>query len=540
MGADMICALTLPDLVTQAARRWPERELLVFDQQRLTFREAERQSALLARQLLAAGIGKGAHVGLLFPNAPAFVVSLLAVGRIGAVAVPVSTFSTAAELRTLVRHADLKAILFADQFLGHDYINRLEEAFPTLSDQLERGAPLSVSDAPFLRRAWVWSDQPPSWAQSALSDFALAPSAVLKAAEAQVVSADIGAIIYTSGSTGEPKGVVHSQGNLLRQSVKQAEDGDYRAGDRIFSAMPLFWVGGLTYKLLPAMQVGACLLGTANGAADALLDFIERERTTLFLGWPYHARALMAAASFADRDLSALRGGNLYAALPVECRPSDPGLVISGLGMTETAGPHTAGQRRLVDESLRGSVGWAAPGMEHRVVDAQSGRDLEDGELGELWVRGDTLMLGLYKRDPTEVFTADGWYRTRDLVSRRDGHFFFEGRLDDMVKIRGVNIAPREVESCLLTLDGVVHVAVTGVRDASGDLVLAAAVLTVDPALDENTVRQFLRAELSAYKVPTLICLLPAAELPMRSSGKVDRLALVDRLQAAVGADTPC
>ncbi|MFT5574692.1 MAG: acyl-CoA synthetase (AMP-forming)/AMP-acid ligase II [Bermanella sp.] len=539
-SSNRLAAKTVGELVRDGAARWPDSEVLVFDEWRISYADAEKKSAVLARKLLAAGVGKGAHVGLLFPNSPAYLISLLAIGRIGAVAVPVSTFSSVAELQQLFAHADVCALIAAEGFLAHNYIAKLEEAFPAIV----QGSPFAIERAPFLRHIWIWSESPPPWALSALGDDAALPEALLAAAEALVCPADTAAIIYTSGSTGEPKGVIHSQGNLLRQSINQAEDGDYRCGDRIFTGMPFFWVGGLTYKLLPAMQSGACILGTANGAADALLDFIEKEKVSLFLGWPYSAKALAAAADFEHRDLSAMRGGNLYPALAPELRPPDPSLVITGLGMTETAGPHTCGQRRWVEPELRGSVGWVAPGMEHRIVNPETLETSADGDLGELWVRGDTLMKGLYKRNPAEVFTVDGWYRTSDLVIRRKGHLFFEGRLDDMVKIKGVNIAPREIEAELLQMDGVVHAAVTGCKvGTDGDKVLAAVVYSSAftdnngaPLDDAQTVQvqSFLRERLSTYKVPSLFRLLPVHAIPLRSSGKIDRLAMLQTLEQAV------
>lgn len=524
----MIEARNISHLVSACAGAWPEDDLLVFGEQRLTYHEAEVCSAQLAQKLLAADIGKGTRVGVLFPNSPEYVVALLAIMRIGAAAVPVSTFSTAGELRQLICHADLSGLIMTDAFLNHDYVEKITQALPGIVD----GPPYAMPEAPFFRHLWVWSEAPPAWSES-VSGGSEVSREMLESAERQVGPADVGAIIYTSGSTGEPKGVVHSQGALLRQSIKQAADNDYRHGDRIFTSMPFFWVGGLTYKLLPAMQAGAAILGCPSGAAGDMLDFIERERVTLFLGWPHSARALQSDPAFSQRDLSSLRGGNLYAALPPDQRPADPGLVISGLGMTETAGPHTAGQRRHVESHLRDSVGWAAPGMEHRVVDPETGEDVADGGMGELWVRGDTLMIGLYKRERDEVFTVDGWYRTRDLVTRRDGHFFFEGRLDDMVKIKGASVSPREVELALMELDGVVHVAVTGVGEPNRRQLGAAVVTLPNSELEVDTVRRFLRERLSAYKVPTVYSLLPADKLPMSSSGKVDRRGLLATLTDA-------
>lgn len=521
-------ALTTPQLIAAAARRWPDNDLVVFDEQRLSYREAERRSALLARRLLAAGVGKSTRVGILFPNSIDFVISYLAVTRIGAIAIPLSTFSTAAELAQLIRHADLHSLILISSYLKHDYIQRVEQALPSLRDSRSQ----YLTEAPYLRRIWVWGDQAPAWA-SATEDAAaaLAPQAVLESVEREIYPSDLAAIIYTSGSTGEPKGVVHTQGSLLRQSIKQAVEKGYTSADRIFSSMPFFWVGGLSYKLLPAMQSGATVMGCQSQAPVDILDFIEREGMTMFLGWPHAGQALENAPGFAGRNLSSVRGGYLFGALPADQRPADLDSVGNALGMTETAGPHTAGHLSPLPDELRGSFGWAADGIEHRVIDWETGEDVADGELGELLVRGDTLMQGLYKKERGEVFTADGWYPTKDLVVRRQGHLFFQGRRDDVVKIKGANVSPKEVEDALNALPGVAQSIVTGVTN-NGALKLGAIVVTAPGTeVDIDAIPAKLREQLSAYKVPSVYASIPASELPFRSSGKVDRPALLKLLQ---------
>lgn len=529
MTDTLLEATTLPELVHGACERWPDHDLVVFDDQHLTYRDAESRSARLARQLLARGIGKGSHVGLLLSNSGEFVVSWLAINRIGAVGVPLSTLSTAAELRQLITHADLEGLIFQPTYLKHDYVERLESALPGLAAQKDES--LLLAEAPFLRQCWVWSEEAPSWATPLQgNDLAGADTVLLEAAEGAVHPSDRGAIIYTSGSTGEPKGVVHSQASLLRQSIKQAREKAYTARDRIFSSMPFFWVGGLSYKLLPAMQAGAAVLGCTSAAPADILDFIEAQKVTLFLGWPHAAQALENDPSFADRDLTHLRAGYLFAARSPQQRPASLNAVCNALGMTETAGPHTRGHLSPLPEHLHGSFGEAAEGIEYRVVDTETGQPVTEGQTGELWVRGDTLMAGLYKREAREVFTTDGWYPTRDLVHLREGHLFFEGRCDDLVKIKGANVSPKEVEDVLATQTDVAQAIVSGVEH-QGKPVLGAVVATRgDARVSPEHLHTALRQQLSAYKVPKLYLILPATQLPFRSSGKIDRRALLEQL----------
>ncbi len=519
---------TVPELLRGTSANWPANELAVADNERITYRQADRESAAIARRLLAAGAGKGSHIGILFPNDRRFIVSFLAISRIGAVAVPLSTFSTSSELLHILRHADIHCLLMSPGFLGHNYIDYIEQALPSLTP-----TPLQqLPEAPFLRRLFTWGGATaPPWAV-AIEDRALAavPHAVLESAESEVHSSDAAAIVYTSGCTSAPKGVIHSQRSLLRQAARQAGEKQYTASDRIFSSMPFFWVGGLSYTLLAAMQAGATVLGCKSSLPRDCLDFIERESATWFLGWPHAALALESDPSFAGRKLN-LRGGYLFGALPENQRPASPEAICNSLGMTETAGPHSCGHLGALPGHLHGSFGRAAAGMEYRVVDLDSGEDVPDGEPGELLVRGDTLMLGMHKREADRVFTADGWYPTRDLVIRREGHIFFQGRCDDVVKIRGANVSPREVEEALNTIPNVTQSLVTGVA-AEHEAFLGAVVITPPGAtIDLDALPGLLRNRLSAYKVPTVYAALPVDKLPMLSSGKIDRLALIQLLR---------
>jgi acyl-CoA synthetase (AMP-forming)/AMP-acid ligase II len=525
--------LSVPALIRHCASNYADRELCVFDDRRLTYAEADESSALLATRLVAAGLGKGSRVGMVFPNSPEFIIVWLAIVRIGAVAVPISTLSTGAELVSVIRHADLALLVTADRYRTHDYPASLESALDGLAQS--RGT-LRLLDAPYLREVWVWGPSAPAWAT--VLDLSPAPDVsceLLAAIETEVSPADPVSIIYTSGSTGAPKGAIHTHNGFMRQAAKLAAIMPYARDDRVFTPMPFFWVGGLTYTVLAAMHIGCTLLGSGS-TGGALLDFLERERVTYLTGWPHLLTALETDPSFPQRDLSALRGGNLLAALPPDKRPRNQVFGIA-LGMTETAGPHTVSHPDYPDE-LAGTLGPVMPGMEHRVIDPDSGIEVVPGALGELLVRGDALMAGFVKKEREVCFDAAGWYHTGDLCSYRGEHIFFHGRLDDMIKTSGANVSPREVEAALSVLPGIEQAIVVSVPDPQR-VSIVGAIVVAHPGADlvEAGIRRALKTTLSAYKIPRVIKIIEPAELPILSSTKIDRRLLVRMLIDAVRQD---
>jgi acyl-CoA synthetase (AMP-forming)/AMP-acid ligase II len=510
-----------------------QNELLVFDQDRISYAEADERSALLARRLLAAGVTKGSRVGMVYPNSLAFLVTWFALTRIGAVAVPISTFSSGEELAKIIVHADLSCLISVDRYLHNDYVSRLAESVEGLSAST---CPHQLPAAPFLRELWI-DGLVPSWArQVPESSSPAASEELLAAAEAQVTPADPMTIIYTSGSTAEPKGVIHSHASILEQGARLAASYPYRATDRIYTPMPFFWVGGMTLNLLNAMFVGATILASSATSPADTLGFLERERCSFYVAWPHAARVLEEHPGFAGFELSSMRGGMLQSLVPEADRLPPWDVFANALGMTETAGPHTIAQNHS-PEHLAGTFGVPMPGMEHRIVDPDTGEDLNDGERGVLLVRGSTLMMGMVKREPSRVFEVDGWYKTGDLCSFREGHLFFHGRVDDMIKTAGSNVTPAEVVAAISAMPGVVQVFVTGIPDEDRGAIVG-AVVTPEPGLSLTVeeVRAHARAQLSSFKVPRVILVVPAAELPMRSSGKVDRLLLIERLREAAGS----
>lgn len=527
--------LTVPALLREQAQRHGPRVLLTCDEDILTYAEADRRSRLLARGLLALGAGKGTHVGLLHPNGSEFVVSWLAAARIGAVSVPLSTFSTAAELRTLLRGADVAILLSATLHRARDYVATVSSAVPEV-DLAPGQQPLYTATMPALRHVVFAGDGAPEDRMTSALEVRGwdVPDAVFHAAEDAVDPGDRMVIVHTSGSTGAPKGVVHTHGALLRHIANLNEIRCYTPRDVLFANSPFFWIGGFAYALLGTLLAGGRLVCSNAPTAAGVLDVLERERPTMVNGYVQAISHLPADPTFAGRDLSSIRRGNLYPIMPDDVRPADPQLRHQMLGMTEAGGVCLLSEDEGDQpEHRRGSFGRPAPGFQARVVDPTSGAGCAPGEVGELWLRGPFMMEGYYGRERHEAFDADGWYHSGDLcVVDGDGFFYFKGRRGDMIKTAGANVSPSEVEAAIRGVCGLTaHV--VGLADPERGQIVAAAVRVPvgAPAPDPDRLRERLAEQLSTYKVPRRIVLLADDEVPSTSSGKVDITALKERLR---------
>ena len=540
---------TVPHLLRDGRDRFGDRDCVVTPDARLTFAGLEEQSRLLAARLVREGVSKGTRVGILFPNGVEWVLTWAAAARLGAVTIPVNTFYKGPELGRFLRHADVQYLIGVSQFLQHDYLSRLETLAPDL--QGHGGGPLWLRDLPQLRRILLWGEGDPArpWAEPGLAD-ALRDGpddrlvALVDGLGDDISPGDELFVTYTSGSTGEPKGVIHSHGGVIRHASNLATLSGMDGDSRIWTPMPLCWVGGFAFSLLRSMLAGGCFLTQAVFEAGAALKMFEQERVTNVSAWPGIAKTLCEHPDFASTDLSSLRTPtSFYEAMPPDRKPPDPGLAVGSLGMSETCGPHTfwtPGEEVTgVPEEYRGAFGHEVPGTRHRIIDPDTGLDLPEGEEGEVLVRGYNLMLGLYKRERSEVFDDDGWYHTGDRGYFRDGWFFFTGRQTDLIKTGGSNVAPAEVERCLLAYDEVKLAFVVGVPDPVKEQAVTALVVPWRSAstVDAEAIRSRLREELSSYKVPTRVLFISDEQVPWLVSQKVDRRALLTLAEKLLAGD---
>lgn len=514
---------TIPALL--AARRTddPDRRALVTADDAITFVDLDGASAALAARLVAAGVVKGDRVGLLAPNGIAWATTALAALRIGAVLVPLSTLLRPPELLAQITGASITHLIAVPEFRNRRYLDDLESAAPGLAGALEAGGRHPA--APSLRAVWAIADVPEP----------AAPPETVRSMEGRVRPADDLCVLFTSGSRGAPKGIVHTHGGALRATAAGLAARCVRPGERLYIPMPFFWTGGFSGGLLTALVAGATLLTEAEPEPSRTLDLLQRERVTLFRGWPDQAARLAAHPAFADADLSSLTDASLGAVLPPDRRPA-PGTRANLFGMTESFGPY-CGDRLDTDmpAGKHGSCGRPFPGVEVRVADPESGAEVPAGEQGEIWLRGPNLLRGICGRLRSDVFTPDGWYRTGDLGRLdADGYLWYAGRLDDMVKVKGATVYPSEVEAALRAIDAVRQAYVTDVAGADGRPEIAALVVSDAPT---ETIATAVRERLSAFKVPSVwLVTTDSATVPLLATGKVDKPALQRLLRENGGA----
>ena len=528
--------LTIGTLIEQRADSIGGQDFFICDEERLTYADANTRSRVMARSLLALGAGRSTHVGILMPSSASYIISWLAATRIGAVAVPISTFSTADELRWLIRNANVGVLLSASSFRSHDYTATLQQSFP----ELATAAPgqLQLAAAPSLR--WVFVDgDAPAWAadrsMTALAELTSEiDDAFLAAIEADVMPSDRMVIVHTSGSTSTPKGVIHPHGSLIEHTDNLNQVRGLTSGMKLFSNSPLFWIGGLAYNVVGTLAAGSTLICSSSSDSRETLDLIERERPDMVNGFAQTVAHLVKDPTFATRDFSSIRLGNLYPIMPDDVRPADPELRHNMLGMTETGSVCLmSADESDLPERYRGSFGKPVPALETRIVDPDTGADSAVGELGELWMRGPLLMEGYYGRERHDTFMPDGWFRGGDLFSVDDeGFYYFKGRRGDMIKTGGANVSPREVESALRDVIPEYPTLVVGLDDAErGQIVVAVVIAPEGTDIDDQLITTRLRTTLSHYKVPRRIVRLAEAEIPMLSSGKVDGKRLLEVLR---------
>ena len=532
---------SIPHFIRTRSERFGDNPLILLGEQRISYRDAAEQSARLARGMLASKLGKGSRVGLLMPNGPDWLVAWLAAARIGAIVVPMNTFYKPRELGWVMRHADVQTLLMVPRFLNNDYLERLETVAPGLARQ--KADALLLPELPFLRSVYVWGDHDRGWAMQRRDLEAAADAnpaiddAFLAEVESCVTPADAMVMVYSSGSTADPKGAIHSHGAVIRHAFNLNSYRDLTEDDRVFGAMPFFWIGGFVFTLMSCMHAGAFILCEEVFEPGETLLLLERERATVVAGWPHYSKAMMDHPSFKDRDLSSIRSGNLYDILPEAVRPKDPELRSNALGMTETCGPHSIDRMDYdLPPELRGSFGKSPEGVEHKVVNPETGETLPPGSEGEICVRGYNVMQGLYKVEREDTFDPNGFYHTDDGgYFNEDGVLFFKARLGDMIKTAGANVTPREVEVVMDAFPEVQASFVVGVPGSErGQNVAAAIVLDSGRKLDADECRKRLREELSAYKLPRHYFFYAKADLPFTDSGKIDKRRLISMLSERI------
>ena len=499
--------LTIPALLARGAQEFGPSDYVVTPSGRMTYEEAHRRSADIARSLLRSGVGKGTRIGLFFANGVEWIQWWLAASRIGALVVPLSTLYTAAEIAKVLRLADIAVLVAPLELLGVTVAERFESALPELAGQ--PAGQLALRTAPYLRSIVLLGDGGPEWATRCddAPTAAVSPD-VLAAAEAEVTPADLAVMVHTSGSTADPKGVLHTHGTLVRQtstwpSAMRAVTG-VGGPARILCAMPFFWIGGLL-AATGALHQPVTLLVLPRLDAGTALDLAERERATGVVGWPAFTQRLRTHPTFAARDLT-----------------TAPTLWDGPLDIAMTDVPDGFPVHRSMSETAGGFA------FTETAIVGEDGAEVRDGVVGELLIRGVGVMAGYNKRERADTFDQNGWYHTGDQVYRTAGdpRLFYVGRTTDLIKTAGANVSPLEVEAVVGGFTAVAQCVVVGIDEPDRGEEVCAVIVPSSPDVDLAALIASAREQLSAYKVPTRWAVVTADQIPTLPSGKFDRRAL--------------
>lgn len=523
---------TVPQLLAQLVATRGDHDALVMRGITLSYAALDQRSADMARALLDIGAGKGTRIALMAPDGVLWITTYLAALRIGALLTVVSTLCTPPELAHILRHSDTQILIGVRRFLRHDYGKTLTDALPGLREA--SAEKLRLTAVPYLRSIWLDDAGGLDWANSvdALLAHSRAPdapaAALLRAIEADVVPSDDAVIVYTSGSTSKPKAVVHTQRNVITHPRALAHYFLLKPSDRMMPLLPAFWLGGMVMAL-EVFSVGATLVYPSSPDTSDVLDAIETLRVNRVNSWGDMLVKLRQAAIARGIDVDAIVGLGVFRDETGE--PIPPPLQANMLGMSETFAPHSAERLDFrLPETKAGASGRTVNNYERRIIDPETGADVATGEVGELLLRGGALMSGFYKRERRDVFTADGFYATGDLVRvDADGYLFFVARRGDMIKTKAANVSRLEVEAALNALPEVATSVVAGLPDAElGQRVVAAVVVQEGSAPTQDSLRAALKNVLSSYKIPRDIVFVAAQDIPRTSTGKIKLFELAN------------
>jgi fatty-acyl-CoA synthase len=520
---------TLADLLDEMAARDPAREFVVGGGERLTYAQCRTKARDLARGFHRLGVRHGDKVALLMNNRPEWLVIDFALSILGATLVPISTWSKARELEYVLNHCDATTFITIDRFLGQDYLAMLAgigrpggERLPTLRRVIvvggARAAGLTALDD-------LWD------LGGGVTD------AALEACQRAVGPDDTPYILYTSGTTSTPKGVQLQHRGLIENMWSIGERQHLTSHDRMWMGISLFWGFGCENALLAVMTHGGCVVLQDQFEPAAALALIERERCSVYYGTPNIALALWEHPDRPRRDLRSLRTGAAIGSPAAMQMVIDVGAeqICNVYGLTECYGNCTVTDAHDPVEVRLSTVGRPLPGMELRIVGPETRRPLPPGEVGEILIRG-YMTPGYYKDADKNAaaFDAEGWFLSGDLgFIDDDGRLHFRGRIKEMVKTGGINVAPLEVEDVLSAHPAVEQVYVVGLPDPRREEVLAAVVVLKEGHdTAPETLRAHCREALAAFKVPQVFRVMKRSALPLTSTGKVQKFRLREMLIA--------
>ncbi len=473
----------------------------------LSFGQLEALSGALAGALAARGIGKGDVVCIYMPNLPEYAVVFHGVCRAGGINATANPLYTAGELSNQLHDSGAKLLVTVPPFLA---VAREAVEGTDVEEILLVGAEGDEQGATDIKELLASGAEPPELEIDPAVDLAVLP--------------------YSSGTTGLPKGVMLTHRNLVANILQTDAAMPMQPDDVLIGVLPFFHIYGMTVIMNMGLRTGNPIVSMPRFDLGDFLGLIERHRVTCAYVVPPIALALAKHPAIDEADLSSLRmvmsgAAPLGAELAQQVSDRLDVPVTQGYGMTELS---PVSHFCPLHNIKPGSSGPGVPGTESRIVDPDSGEDLADGERGELWVRGPQVMVGYLNNEQAtaETVTDDGWLKTGDVaIADEDGYLAIVDRLKELIKYKGFQVPPAELEAILITHPAVADCAVIGVADEeAGELPKGVVVVAEGAEVSDEELLEHVAAQVSPQKKLRLIERIAA--IPKSASGKILRREL--------------
>ena len=502
----MAMSMVLGAHVSHNAARFPQKVALIEGERKVTYAELDARTNRVANALRARGLAGGDNVAMLLGSGIHWVVLYVGIAKADCSAVPLNYRLTAADIRATVEDCAPKLM-----FLGEEQ----RDIGPP-----EGMVPEIVAAGPAALEAFLGNagSEPP---------------------EVTVDPSRVQGILYTGGTTGRSKGAMLTHESIFWNSLNEIIDTRMHEDDNTLLATPLHHAAALNCWLLPHLYLGATATIMPKYSIDGMIDTIERHRVTNAFMPPSMAREVFGHPKIKTADLSSFRrwyvgGANLSRKDRERMHEAIPGVQIYfQYGLTE-AGVIVTVLKEKDYEKAPESIGRAFINAEVKIL-REDLSDADTGEVGEIAVRGPTVMKGYYNNPAaTEAAFHDGWLRTGDMGAMDAAGFVqFHDRLKDMVKTGGLNVYSQEVEQVLLRHAAVREAAIIGLpSDAWGEEVIGVIALYDGESASTEDLTAFAKQQLSGYKVPKRFIFLPYAEIPINYSGKIMKRDLKQKIAA--------
>ncbi|MBI2207072.1 MAG: long-chain fatty acid--CoA ligase [Candidatus Rokubacteria bacterium] len=478
--------MNVAELLERSARYHADRPALLAGERRWTYRELEADAARLAGGFTALGLRPGDRLGLHLPNSAEFVLTYYAAQKAGLVPLSLNVTYAKDEIAYIASDAQPRAIVTADAVAGN---------LPAPADIPSVRHVLNARDLARL-------DGPPMRALDLDRE-------------------ETAAILYTSATTGRPKGVMLTHANVVSNTHATVHHLRMTPDDRGLCALPMFHCFGQNFIMNALVAAGGRLVVQERFVPDPFVDAVARERITLLYAVP--TMYILFLSRPAKLDVSSVRlCFSAAATLPTDIErrwyETYGHWVHQGYGLTECS-PFGSYNH---DVAFRpGSIGTPIENVEMKIVD-EHGRELPDGELGEIVIKGPNVMKGYFGNpQATAEAIRNGWLHSGDIGYRdADGYFFIVDRVKDMINVAGFKVFPREVEEVLFRHPAVKEAAVIGMPDAvRGEAVKAYVVLRDGMTATPADLQAVCRGAIAAYKVPEAVEFIDA--LPKNPTGKI-------------------